>query len=374
MNAAARPAIAPRAPLLKRLERRLGVRLVAPAVFDFWASRLHPTWSWDRPLARIVGRQAESADSTTLLLQPNRHWAGFRPGQHLNIGAEIDGIRVVRSYSPSDAPRADGRIAITVKAIPGGKLSRHLCRDAKIGDVLELGPAFGDMTLPDAPDGRWLFLAAGSGITPLMAMIRAQAAAGMPIPITLIYWARTRDEHCFVDELRALAARHPDFHLELVTTRDDASSALRHGRIDAALLSTLVPDLQQRRVFACGPDGFVAAARALIADRALTFRAEAFTPPPRIPAEDADSGDVVITLTRSGRTLDVPRGMSLLVALEAAGLKPASGCRMGICNTCACGKRAGTTRHLQTGDVEHEPVSALRLCVNSARSDLTLEL
>jgi stearoyl-CoA 9-desaturase NADPH oxidoreductase len=375
MNAALRPAAPRRRPLLERL----GSRLVAPAVFDFWASRLHPTWSWNRPLARIVGRQAASGDSTTLLLQPNRHWAGFRPGQHLNIGAEIDGIRIVRSYSPSDAPRADGRIEITVKAIPGGKLSRHLCRDAKIGDVLELGPAFGDMTLPEAPlpempHRRWLFLAAGSGITPLMAMIRAQAVAGMPVPIALMYWARIRDEHCFVDELRALAARHPDFHLDLVSTREDASPGYRHGRIDAALLSTCVPDLHQRRVFACGPDGFVAAARALIADRALAFRAEAFTPPPPIAAEEADSGDVVITLTRSGRTLDVPRGTSLLTALEAAGLKPAAGCRMGICNTCACGKRAGTTRHLHTGEVEHEPVSALRLCVNSARSDLTLEL
>lgn len=370
MNAALRPAVPRRRPLLERL----GSRLVAPAVFDFWASRLHPTWSWNRPLARIVGRQAASGDSTTLLLQPNRHWAGFRPGQHLNIGAEIDGIRIVRSYSPSDAPRADGRIEITVKAIPGGKLSRHLCRDAKIGDVLELGPAFGDMTLPEPPEGRWLFLAAGSGITPLMAMIRAQAIAGMPVPIALMYWARTRDEHCFVDELRALAARYPDFHLELVLTRDDASPDVRHGRIDAALLSTCVPDLHRRRVFACGPDGFVAAARVLTADRALAFRAEAFTPPPPIAAEEADSGDVVITLTRSGRTLDVPRGVSLLTALEAAGLKPAAGCRMGICNTCACGKRAGTTRHLHTGQVEHEPVSALRLCVNSARSDLTLEL
>lgn len=375
MNAATRPAVAPRRPLLARL----GSRLVAPAVFDFWASRLHPTWSWDRPLARIVGRQPASGDSTTLLLQPNRHWAGFRPGQHLNIGAEIDGTRIVRSYSPSDAPRADGRIAITVKAIPGGKLSQYLCRDAKIGDVLELGPAFGDMTLPEAPlpdvlQGRWLFLAGGSGITPLMAMIRAQAAAGMPIPIALMYWARTRDELCFVDELRALAARHPDFHLELVLTRDDASPGYRHGRIDAAQLSAFAPDLHQRRVFACGPDGFVAAARALTAGRAVGFQAEAFTPPPRIAAEEADSGDVVITLTRSGRSLQVPRGMSLLTALEAAGLKPASGCRMGICNTCACGKRTGTTRHLHTGDVEHEPVSALRLCVNSARSDLTLEL
>ena len=347
---------------------------MAPAVFDFWASRLHPAWAWDRPQARIVGRRVESSDSTTLLLQPNRHWAGFRPGQHLNVGAEIDGTRIVRSYSLSDAPRADGRIAITVKAIPGGRLSQHLCRDAKIGDVVTLGPAFGEMTLPDPPEGCWLFLAGGSGITPLMAMIRAQAAAGMPVPISLMYWARTRDELCFVDELRALAARHPDFHFDLLLTRDDAFPEFRHGRIDAAQLSAFVPDLHRRRIFACGPDGFVAAARALTEERAVAFRAEAFTPPPRIADDDADTGEVTLTLTLSGRTLDVPRGVSLLTALEAAGLKPASGCRMGICNTCACGKRAGTTRHLHTGDVEHEPASALRLCVNSARSDLTLEL
>jgi stearoyl-CoA 9-desaturase NADPH oxidoreductase len=83
---------------------------------------------------------------------------------------------------------------------------------------------------------------------------------------------------------------------------------------------------------------------------------------------------VQLTLAASNRVLTVPRGQSLLTALEAAGLKPASGCRMGICNTCACGKRAGITRHLHTGDIEHEPVSALRLCVNSARSDLILDL
>lgn len=369
MNAAAHLVIAPRRPLLKRLARTL----VAPDAFDFWASRLHPTWSWDRPLARIVARQAESSDTFTLLLQPNRHWRGFRAGQHLNIGAEIDGTRITRSYSLSDAPRADGRIAITVKAIPGGKLSQHLCHTAKPGDVLKLGPAFGEMTLPEAPEDAWLFLAAGSGITPMMAMIRAQAAQGMLMPIALVYWARSRTELCFVDELRALAARQPNFRVEFVLTRDGDAADCRHGRIDASLLSTFAPDLHQRRVFACGPNGFVAAARALIADRAVAFHAEAFTPPPRVDA-DAEGGSVQITLAASGRTLDVPRGTSLLVALEAAGLKPASGCRMGICNTCACGKRAGSTRHVHTGAVEHEPVSALRLCVNSASTNLILDL
>ncbi len=375
MNAAARPPVAPRRPLFKRLARTL----VAPHVFDFWAARLHPAWSLDRPLARIVARRAESSDAVTLLLQPNRHWRGFQPGQHLNIGAEIDGTLVTRSYSLSDAPRSDGRIEITVKAIPGGKLSQYLCHGAQTGDVLTLGPAFGEMTLPERAEGAWLFLAAGSGITPLMAMIRAQAAQGMPMPIALAYWARTRAELCFVDELRALAARQPNFRVDFVLTRDEAASdeadaeAWRHGRIDASLLSAFAPDLHQRRVFACGPDGFVAGARTLAGSRAVGFHAETFMPPPRADA-DLETCTVQLTLAASGQVLTVPRGQSLLTALEAAGIKPASGCRMGICNTCACGKRAGTTRHLHTGDVEHEPVSALRLCVNSARSDLTLDL
>ncbi len=365
---------APPRPLFKRLVRTL----VAPSTFDFWASQLRSTWSWDRPLARIVARRAESSDTFTLLLQPNRHWRGFLPGQHLNIGAEIDGTLVTRSYSLSDAPRADGRIAITVKAIPGGRLSQHLCHAAKPGDVLTLGPAFGEMTLPERPEGAWLFLAAGSGITPMMAMIRAQAAQGMPMPIALVYWARTRAELCFVDELRALAARLPDFRIDCVVTRDTEAADCRHGRIDGPSLSAFAPDLHQRRVFACGPDGFVAAARELAAGRAVAFHAEAFTPPPCAAVDDgaADvaAGSVQITLAASGGTLDVPRGTPLLIALEAAGLKPASGCRMGICNTCACGKRAGSTRHVHTGAVEREPVSALRLCVNSASSDLILEL
>lgn len=372
MSAVRRPTSRRPRGLLKGLVRPLAT----PEVFDFWASRLNPTWSWNRPLARIVERRNESSDAVTLLLQPNRHWNGIRPGQHLNVSAEIDGARVTRSYSLSDTRRADGRIAITVKAIAGGKLSQHLCRAAKVGDVLDLGPAFGDMVLPEATDESWLFLAAGSGITPLMAMTRELAARGMPTPLTLLYWARTRDELCFVDELRELARKHAGFHIHFLLTRDTASAEdEREGRIGDAQLSALAPDLAARRIHACGPGGFVDAARALVAARAVEFKAEAFSPPKLLENNATeDGGTVQVTLAASRRTLTLPRGRSLLDALEAEGLKPASGCRMGICNTCACGKRSGTTRHLHTGDTEHEPVSALRLCVNAATSDLVLEL
>ncbi|TDR42005.1 ferredoxin-NADP reductase [Tahibacter aquaticus] len=356
----------------RRPLQRLVQTLVGPAAFDFWASKLHPAWSWSRPLAKIVARHSESRDSVTLLLQPNRHWQGFRAGQHLNISAEIDGIRVTRSYSLSDTPRPDGRIAITVKAIEGGKLSRYLCTTARVGDVLDLGPAFGEMALPATPGGSLLFLAAGSGITPLMALIRNLAGQGMPVSLTLLYWARSREEVCFADELRRLAAQHRGFQVRFVLTRANAVADDEcQGRIGAEQLSALVPDAVQRQVYACGPGGFVDTVRTLLAAQVPQFQAEAFTPPPRLIEE---SGTVQVTLAASGQTLSVPRGQSLLTALEAAGLQPASGCRMGICNTCACGKRSGTTRNLHTDVVQHEPVSALRLCVSSAASDLVLDL
>lgn len=352
--------------------RRLLKPVVAPSVFDFWASRLNPVWSWERPLARVVAREQASRDAVTLILKPNRHWSGFQPGQHLNLSAEINGSRVTRSYSLTGPPRADGRIAITVKGIEGGKLSQYLCRQAKVGEVLELGAAFGDMTLPERLDGRWLFLAAGSGITPLMAMVRALAAQGMPVPLDLVYWARNREELCFAAELRALAAVHANFTVHFVLTREAVLiEGESTGRIDRALIDALLDDAGERHVFACGPGGFVDIARSLFSTSAPTFHAEAFTPPPRLVE---DSGNVQVTLAASGRTLTLARGQSLLDALEAEGLKPASGCRMGICNTCACGKSSGITRNLNTGDLAGEPVSALKLCISSAMSDLVLDL
>src|SRR5690606_7402041 len=126
---------------------------------------------------------------------------------HLEVSADIDGVGVGRRYSPT--PRPDGRLEITVKRIEGGRLSRHLCDEARIGDVLALGPAEGGLVLPGAIDGRWVFLAAGSGITPLLAMLRELAARDMPVPLELVYWTRTRAQRCFGDELRELARRYP---------------------------------------------------------------------------------------------------------------------------------------------------------------------
>ena len=368
MSAQPQPPSRPRRSRFKRLL----APMVDPAVFDFWASRLNRTLSWERPLARIIGREQASSDAVTLLLAPNRHVGDFLPGQHVNVTAEIEGVRVTRSYSLTGLPRADRRLSITVKAIAGGKLSQHLCNPARVGDVLEIGPAFGEMQLPKTAEGEYLFLAAGSGITPLMALTRSLAAQGMPVPLTLLYWARTRGELCFIDELRALAAAHPSFRLHLLLTRDTPREAdAPTGRISQSLLETLVHQPSVQHVMACGPGGFVEAARELLSAKAHSFQSEAFTLP---PADFVDTGTVQVRLNKRGVTLQLPRGQSLLAALEAEGIRPVSGCRMGICNTCACGKAAGATRHLPSGEVVHEPASALKLCINSAVTDLELDL
>lgn len=365
---------APSRPARPPLLRRLASPVLPREVFDFWASRVDPSWSLDRPLARVIAREQASSDSATLALRPNRHWHGFRPGQHVNVGVEVDGVRLTRSYSLVGIPRTDRRIEITVKAVDGGRVSRHLFENAKVGDVFEIGPAFGDMALPTDHAAPLLMLAAGSGITPMMSMLRALASRGMPAPATLLYWARRRDEFCFVDELRALAAAHSGLRVRFVLTGEEASASDEdNGRLDASHVSMHVPDLAARHVFACGPAGFVESARALVSAHATSFIAEAFSPPARTDI-GVETGTVQVVLARSQRTLEVSRGQSLLEALEENGLKPASGCRMGICNTCACGKRAGTTRHLHTGDIEHEPATALKLCTSSANSDLVLDL
>lgn len=356
--------------LLRRAFRPVADLLVSPAVFDFWVSRFNRLWSWQRPLARVIARHQPGPGAVTLVLRCNRHCPRPQPGQHINLTVEIDGRRLTRCYSPHSLE--DGRMTISVKAVEDGRVSRHLCERVRVGDVLELGTAFGQMNTSKEPHGHWLMLAAGSGITPLYSLVQALAERGMPPRLDLVHWVQRRSDLWFEQELRELAAVHPGLHVHHVTTREQVTDdTIAHGRLDAALLQQLVGDVSGRPVMACGPAGFIQTAQALLEPVAASFQAEAFTPP--VFAEAAD-GEVDVTLARRGLTLRLPRGQTLLAALEAAGIRPDSGCRMGICNSCACGKRSGLTHDVHTGQTESEPVPALRLCINRAGSDLVLDL
>ncbi|QGL97449.1 ferredoxin reductase [Stenotrophomonas maltophilia] len=343
-------------------------RWVSPSLFDFWAGQLNPLWTLREPVARLVRREPAGEGAATLVLRTNRHWAGMRAGQHVTLGVELDGRLCQRSYSPTVlGPR---ELAITVKAIEGGRVSQHLVKHARPGELFRLEAAFGEFQLPTAAPV--LLLAAGSGITPMRSLLREACQRPLAAPVDLFYWERRAAHLQFRDELQALAARQPNLRVHLLTTREGDVPAARIDRHDLQVAGDDTP-LAQRQVLACGPDGFVAAARHRLAHQVAGFQAEAFTPP--APLRDASSeGEVSLTLARSGRQLSVPRGRSLLESLEAHGIKPKHGCRMGICNTCSCDRVSGATRHLRTGDLQSESAQPVRICVSAPTTDLTLDL
>lgn len=355
--------------------RKVVAPFVNPGIFDFWVSKLNPAWSWDRPLARVVERKVEALDTVTLLLKPNAHCGTFVPGQHINVTAEVNGRRTTRSYSLTGIPRRDGRLSLTIKRVDKGVLSTHLVQHTQVGDVLELGPAFGEMTLPAKPEGEWLFLAAGSGITPLMSLTRSLVAQNMPVDLTLIYWAKTRAELCFVRELRELATQFPRFKLQFVLEKEpQLLQGEESGLISAEQLARVVGDLSAKQVYACGPSGFVDAARGLTEGQVSSFTAEGFTPVAPITVADAATATVKVHLAASGRDLEIPTNLSILDALEAQGLKPKVGCRMGVCRTCVCTRTEGTTLDMQSGEQDAQPGIDVRICMTRARTDLTLDL
>lgn len=261
------------------------------------------------------------------------------------------------------------RDAGTVPLSPTGLRSEDIdCRSPENAPLCFL-PGESGLKAPAAQTPA-LLLAAGSGITPLRALLLDALAQGDTRPITLAYWAQTVEEICFRDEWRQLVQQHSNLRVELRLTRDPKRPS---ARIDAIQLQAFAPDLPGVDVLACGPDGFIQHARALCAT-ARSFQAEGFSALVADAPEGEAPHSVRVHLKRSGCVLDLPADRPLLQALEEAGQTPAFGCRRGICNTCSCDRLSGASRDLQSGAIASEPATPIRLCVHSAAQGLVLDL
>lgn len=338
----------------------------------YWRGLLQPGWSPYGNTAKLVRREAASADSETLWLKPFRSLRDWQPGQHLTFGFEVDGRRFQRSFTLTSLP-GEREIAITARRLPGGRFAQWM-EAASHGERLQISEPWGGLSfdLPDA--SHRMLMAAGSGITAAMAQVRAAAARGQLAGMSLAYWVRERAEACFVDELRSLNARFPDFQFRLFLTGEAPEAAHEAaGRLHEDSLHALPGNAQGAEVLACGPSGFVARVEALFREAAARIATETFTPAIlRAPVGPTDT--VQLTLARSGRQIAIPTGTPLLAALEAAGMKPEHGCRQGLCGRCVCGKADGVHVDLRDGIEYVDASTSLKLCVSAARSDLTLDL
>ncbi|HEX6340687.1 ferredoxin reductase [Umezawaea sp.] len=304
---------------------------------DFWEV-LDPLRGGANPRGRIVAVRPETRDAATLVIRPGRGWAGHTAGQYVRLGVDVDGVRQWRSYSLTSPPRPDGTITVTVKAVPDGVVSSFLVRRAAVGTLVHLDQAQGDFTLPLVRPAKALFVTAGSGITPVVGMLR-DGAGGLD-DVVLVHSAPRREDVIFGAELRGLAERGG---LRLVE-RHTATE----GRITPEQLAELVPDMTSRQTWACGPNDLLDALRETYdaAGRGDRLRTERFR-----PAVVAVGEGGTVTFADSAVTADADGATSLLDTGEANGVLMPSGCRMGICFGCVIPLREGSVRDLRNGAV-----------------------
>ena len=339
---------------------------------DFVLQHVDPALGFARNRARIVAIRAETPDTSTFVLRPARP-VPFVPGQFVPVRVVLGGIVHERPYSPTSAPGAP-TLSITVKHQHGGTVSSWLHERAAVGDILELGEPAGEFVLPASFPARLLFVAGGSGITAPYAVLRAALRARHEIDATLLYYSRRAADFAFSRELRELERRHPALRVHLLAQQPDDGTPPA-GRFSPEQLGALVPDHLQREVFACGPAPLLDAVSAYwsAAGRAGRVHRESFAPLAEARDDDADRTVVPVSFRRSARTVDCD-GPTLLAIAESAGLRPATGCRMGICRTCTCTKISGAVRDRVTGAVDDAPMSRIRLCVSEPLGPVTLDL
>ncbi|TAJ53626.1 MAG: ferredoxin reductase [Nevskiaceae bacterium] len=341
---------------------------------------VNPLWTTHALQARVESVWDETADARTLTLRPGRNWRSHRPGQHLRVGVPIGGMHYTRTYSISSAPeREDECFTITVKAIQGGRMSHHLVRQIKPGDYLPIGVPQGDFYLPDANPVQPLFISAGSGITPIMSMLRSLDAQERLPDITHIHYAPHAYDVIFGQELKRLAQKHPRYKLYLVYTREPGENPAevadrRKPYFGAEQLEQICPDWRTRDVYACGPQGLLDAVEGHWRDAGLSrqlhterFRAQIAPAPTEITAGTVRFANSAVEAKSDGI-------INLLRLAEDQGLNPPHGCRMGICHGCDAVLKSGCVRDLRTNALLNETGQIVQICVCAAAGDAELAL
>ncbi|WP_089294302.1 ferredoxin reductase [Actinoplanes regularis] len=342
MLSSARPTRLGQVPVTQRLRNgawRVVELITTPVVPTDYLDVIAPLRNPNVLRARIEAVRPETANSVTLELRPGRGWRPHQPGQYVRLGVDVDGVRLWRAYSVSSAAgHPSGRISVTVNVVRDGVVSAYLHKNARRGMIVHLDLPAGDFVLPRQRPAKSLFVTAGSGITPVMGILRS--AVDELSDAVVVHCARTPEDVVFGADLRELAALGKITLIERHTGVD--------GRLKPADLDELVPDLFERETWACGPGELLDAMTDHWSEAGAGERLhiERFRPTVLIAGEGG-----TVTFERSGATVEAPAGVSILDAGEAAGQLMPSGCRMGICHSCVLPLREGIVRDMRDGTV-----------------------
>ena len=342
--------------------------LFSPLLPDDYLELINPLWSTQELRGRIERIEQETPDAVTVLIRPGYEWEGHQPGQYLRIGVIVNGVHHWRAYSlTTDPGRPDGLIGITPKLVDVGKVSPYLVHRSRPGDIVRLGGVEGTFVLPDPPPRQLLFISAGSGITPIMAMLRSLDRDDALHDVVHIHSARTPDGVIFGEQLRDLDARRPGYRPHLRITSEA-------GRVTPAQLDELCPDWRERDAFVSGPGEMLDALVQHWRAEGDPERLEMERFQPVIGGEAVAGEGGTIRFTKSGVEGRSDGGTPILVAGEEAGAELPFGCRMGICHTCIGRLCSGEVRDLRTGEVYGQEDEMVRTCVNAPEGDVEIAL
>lgn len=338
-----------------------------------WLEAVNPLWS-EEDRAVVTAVHAETDDVVTVSLRPAPGWPGHRAGQHTVVRVEVDGRRFARAFTLASSAHRTDRVELTCKAYPDAAVVPWLRDRGRPGMVVGLDRPSGDVVLPDERPSHLVCIVGGSGITPAMAMLRTLRDESHEGRVTFVQFARTEADVLFADELAAADAVMPGLRVHTLLTRDRAGRPRgpHDGRrLDESLLDDVAPGWRAALALVCGPVPMLAAAEAIwhgdLADRLLVER---FRPEPLVIPDDVTG---TIRFERSHVSI-ANDGRTLLEQAEAAGLSPDSGCRMGVCHTCAIPKLGGVTQDVRNDEIDTGQRARIQPCVSVALGDVELML
>lgn len=305
----------------------------------------------------------------------------FHPGQSLTLAVPLSGDDAWRSFTIASSPLRGETIDLTIKAQADGRATRWLHDTLTVGMRLKGRPPGGSFHLSAIPVRPLVLVSAGSGATPMAAILRWLADQEARVPVHHLHVGRTRDDLLFREALTALSERIGSWTLTWIVSRGPSEVGILSGRPDAARWSELIPTLGTGEVFACGPGGFmdeVAAAHRAVGGNADDFHREGFggetAAAPR-SAETAPQGRIVRFLPSGKETASRP-GESLLEVALRMGVRIPNSCRQGICGTCRVRKVSGDADMNHEGGISDEEVADgdILACCSYPRSSIILKV
>jgi glycine betaine catabolism B len=338
-------------------------------------------WLWKKARnggfrVRLAGIQRETNDAVTLTFSlPEGKTLRSKPGQFLTFNWVVNGQTLPRSYSISSAPSRVGSFDVTVKK--QGIVSTFLNESAREGLTVVANGPYGRFVLDLAEHRAPVFFAAGSGITPILSMLRHIEEASPACDLTLFYTSRDERQIIFKAELESLAARLSRFRFVPIVTRPSAEWAGERGQLTKEIVLKALPALEGKTFFLCGPAGYMTAVNAILASLGVganQIHQERFAPG-AVAYGPRESVPCTVEFTRSGKRLECNSTETLLSVAERNGIDIPASCRIGQCGTCATRVLAGEVE--MESDEGLDP--ALRdegfslLCVGRARGMISLE-